>query len=378
MSELYIGLMSGTSVDAVDAALVDFATPAQPQLLATHGEPPTDDLRSDLLALSQEAAGISLQKLGELDQRVGAWLTDATCKLIDKAGVPSGQIRAIGNHGQTLYHAPNARYPFSLQIGDPNRIAHATGIPVVADLRGADMAAQGQGAPLAPAFHQQVFTADDELRCVVNIGGIANISILPARHSDTKVTGFDTGPGNSLMDAWTAKHMGQPQDTDAQWAASGTVNEQLLNQMLQDPFFQQAPPKSTGREYFNLAWVREHIANMTGLPGTADIQRTLLELTALSISNAIADTQSAPVERVLLCGGGSHNPLLRQRLQALLAPCPVETTNAYGVPVDWVEAVTFAWLAMRRMKRQPGNLPSVTGAQQPVVLGAVYAPPVSN
>ena len=372
---LYIGLISGTSMDAVDAALLDLSNPESPRLTATHAQPPAEDLRADLLALSQDVAGITLAKLGELDQRVGHWFADAALALLETSGTPTAAVRGIGSHGQTVHHAPDAPHPFSMQIGDPALIAVRTGIPTVGHLRGGDIAAGGQGAPLVPAFHQWVFRHPAERRAILNIGGIANLTLLPAGRGDEagEVLGFDTGPGNALLATWAVEHLGEPQDTDGRWAASGEVHEGLLSLMLQDPYFYRPPPKSTGREHFHLNWLHNRLASLGRPPNPADVQRTLCELTARTVATALEE-HGAGAERVLLCGGGARTPVLRQRLEALLAPRPVADTGDYGVPPDWVEAAAFAWLAMRTLEGLPGNLPSVTGAREAVVLGGVYAP----
>jgi anhydro-N-acetylmuramic acid kinase len=263
-----------------------------------------------------------------------------------------------------------------MQLGEPSVIAARTGIVTVAHLRGADMAAGGQGAPLVPAFHHRVFGDAAENRAILNLGGIANLTLLPAssgNDSADQVLGFDTGPGNALLDTWATEHLGEPQDTDGRWAGTGRVHEALLNLMLQDSYFQKAPPKSTGREYFHLAWLRGQITSLTQPPNPADVQRTLCELTALSVVTAL-DEYGPGDERILLCGGGARNPMLRERLTDLLSPRRIADTGDYGIPGDWVEAASFAWLAMRTLNGQPGNLPSVTGAREAVVLGGIYAP----
>lgn len=376
MPALYIGLISGTSMDAVDAALVDLENPSNPQLIARHAELPTDGLRNDLLALSQNVAGITLDKLGELDQRVGHWFADAALNLLKTSGTTASAILGIGCHGQTLHHAPRGQFPFSLQIGDSNTVAARTGIKTIGQFRGADIAAYGEGAPLAPALHHQIFQHATENRCVINLGGIANITLLPANADaadNSRVTGLDTGPASCLMDAWISQHLGEKQDTDAHWARAGQVDEPLLAHLLQEPYFHLSAPKSTGREYFNLDWLRRQLASLPRPPDPVDVQRTLCELSARTVADAIGECRPE-TERVLLCGGGARNPLLRERLQAMLAPRNVELTDDHGLDGDWVEAVAFAWLAMRTLAGLPGNIPSVTGAKKAVVLGGVYAP----
>lgn len=370
MSELYIGLISGTSMDAVDAALVDFTSGRTLQVIATHAHSLDDSLRQELLDLSQGSAGLALAKLGELDYRVGQAFADAALALLEQARVKPQDVAAIGSHGQTLYHAPDASYPFSLQIGDPNIIAARTDIATVADFRRRDMALGGQGAPLVPAFHHALFHSRDENRCVVNIGGIANITLLP--RDGSTVTGFDTGPGNALLDLWAGAHLGAPYDEDGRWAKTGHVLEILLQQLADDPFFGRQPPKSTGREYFSPGWLRRQLEALPKPPSPVDVQRTLCELTAQTIASGI-DRFGPGQERVLLCGGGSRNPVLTQAIAEALAPRPVELSGAYGLDGDWVEACAFAWLAMRTVEGKTGNLPAVTGAREAAILGGVYA-----
>lgn len=380
MTAIYIGLMSGTSMDAVDAALVDLQDPSRPVILARHAEPPESRLRSELLSLSQEVAGVTLAKLGELDQRVGHWFADAAENLLQTSSISHAQVLGIGNHGQTLHHAPRGQYPFSLQIGDSNVIAARTGITTVGQFRGADIAAGGEGAPLAPALHHQVFQHASEHRCVINLGGIANVTLLPANadpQDTSKLLGLDTGPASALMDAWISEHLGETQDTDAKWASSGRVDEPLLSHLLQEPYFHLSAPKSTGREHFNLDWLRNQLAGLPQPPDPVHVQRTLCELSARTVVDAVLE-YGPDTQRVLLCGGGAKNPLLRERITALLSPCGVELSDDYGVDGDWVEAVAFAWLTMRTIEGLPGNVPSVTGAKHAAVLGGIYRPRLMN
>lgn len=371
--DCYIGLMSGTSVDAADAAVVRFVDGHYPEILATHALAPEPGLRADLLHLSQQVAGVSLSKFGELDQRVGAWFAEAALAVIEKAGVTVDHIVAIGSHGQTVRHEPGAIFPFSLQLGAPSLIAARVGCTVVADFRNSDMAIGGQGAPLVPAFHHSLFSDPDQARVIVNIGGIANITVLPAQGTpQTKdVTGLDTGPGNALMDAWIATHLKRDMDENGQWAAAGTVDEPLLSLMLSDPYLGRPAPKSTGREYFNLDWLRAQIDSLPRPPRPVDVQATLCEFSAITIADAI-ETHGPGNEQLLLCGGGVRNAELCRRLSQHMAPRPIMRTDEYGIDSDWVEAVAFAWLAMRTLEGRSGNIPSVTGASAAVPLGGIY------
>ncbi len=322
-SRIAIGLISGTSIDAADAALVAFPDDASPRVLATHAAAPEPGLRAELLHLSQQVAGVSLSKFGELNQRVGAWFADAALALIKKAGVEAAAIVAIGSHGQTIRHEPDALYPFSLQLGAPSAIAAATGCRVVADFRNSDIAFGGQGAPLVSAFHRHIFADVQQPRVIINIGGIANLTLLPTRAADhdDAITGLDTGPGNALMDAWVSLHFEQPMDTDGHWAASGKVSSALLTQLMADAYFNRSAPKSTGREYFNLDWLRAQIDSISWPLKPVDVQATLCEFSARTIAQAI-DEYGPGDEELLLCVGGSRNPELRRRLAALVAPRP--------------------------------------------------------
>lgn len=362
---LFIGLMSGTSMDGIDAALVRCAG-QRVELLASHCHPWPADLQAAIRSLAVQGHG-SLARLGELDAAAGEVFADAVQRLLAAADLPAERVTAIGSHGQTLCHGPEADHPYSLQIGDPNRIAERCGITTIADFRRRDLAAGGQGAPLVPAFHQALLHAAGEDRVVVNIGGIANATLLPGRTGAT-VTGFDSGPGNCLMDRWSTLQRQQPCDDGGQWAASGTVNRQLLSTLLADPYFQQAAPKSTGTEYFSLAWLERRL---TAQLAPADVQATLSELTARTIADAV--TRDLPTAtRVLVCGGGVHNAELLRRLQAALPKAQVHSTAELGLDPDWVEAMAFAWLAAQTLAGNTGNLPSVTGARHAVVLGAIY------
>lgn len=364
----YIGLMSGTSVDAVDAALVQIGDEGEAILVATHVHPFPTELRSGIHALLAPGPD-ELFRAGQLDMALGRLYAEAVTALLEKTGLRTDQIRAIGSHGQTLRHHPDAPHPFTLQVGNPAVIAQYTGITTVADFRPRDMAAGGQGAPLAPAFHQAAFRAAGINRAVINIGGIGNVTFLPG--DDAPAVGFDTGPGNTLLDTWIGRHRGQDQDTDGAWAATGRCHAPLLAHLCEDPYFQRPPPKSSGREYFNLDWLDRALQAFGDPLPTQDVQATLVCLTVDTITDALWQFVPA-VDEVYVCGGGAHNPLVMARLQEKLAPVPVASTAGLGVDPDWVEAIAFAWLAHRTLHGQPGNLPAVTGARQAVVLGGIW------
>ncbi|WP_108470294.1 anhydro-N-acetylmuramic acid kinase [Rhodanobacter thiooxydans] len=370
-SALYLGLISGTSADSIDSVLVSFSRGA-PQLLASHAHPWPTTLRERMLALAQGETALDLDAFGRLDVEIGHGFADAAMQLLERSGTPAAAVRAIGSHGQTLRHRPIGAYPFTLQLGDPSVIAERCGIDVVADFRRADVAAGGQGAPLLPALHAMLLARAGHTRVILNLGGIANITVLG---SDGRVLGFDTGPANGLLDAWCLRQRGEPFDRDGAYAASGRPDAGLLDVLLADPYFALPPPKSTGREYFHLDWLAAH-APLTGLD-PADMQATLLELTARSVAAAI--TRHAPeADEVLACGGGVHNGALMRRLGELLAPRVLLGTSRYGIDPDFLEATAFAWLARQRLLGLPGNLPAVTGARGPRVLGAIYSAPAAG
>ncbi len=368
MTELYIGLMSGTSLDAIDAVLVELDDHRQ-HLLSHHSETLPRDLRQRLLGLNRSASG-EIARMAIADIELARLFARVALELCDKHGISPDQVRAIGSHGQTIRHAPDNSVPYTLQIGDPNTIAEITGITTVADLRRRDMAAGGQGAPLMPAFHNAMLRVNDETRVVVNIGGMANITILPA--DDNKpASGFDTGPGNVLMDYWSQQHNKQAYDKNGKWAASGKVDKPLLEYLLKDKYFSQAPPKSTGRDHFNDRWLEKRLSHDGKRRIRKNVQATLCELTAESISNAILE-YAADAQHVIVCGGGVHNTSLMFRLQQLLGNIQVRSSEDYGIDPDWMEAIGFAWLARQTLDNKAGNLPSVTGARQAVVLGGIY------
>lgn len=316
--------------------------------------------------MTAPAAAIPLDELGALDVAVGECFAEAALDVLARAGVSAGEVRAIGSHGQTVRHRPHATHPFSLQIGDAAVIAERTGLCTVSDFRRADVAAGGQGAPLAPAFHAAILA--DRVPCaVLNLGGIANLSLLD-RIGD--VLGFDTGPANCLMDAWHERHMGAPCDRDGAWAASGICDEDLLGNLLSDPYFAAAMPKSTGREYFNLAWLEARIGPRT--LRAVDVQATLLHLSARSIADAVRLT-SPDTAQVFACGGGVHNGSLMQALAHEFGAISISSTAEVGIDPDYVEAALFAWLARERLAGRPGNRIGVTGARAPRMLGAIHA-----
>lgn len=365
MSELYIGLMSGTSLDGIDAALVDFAE-EKIRLVDFLYTPFPDDLRQRISTISQPNQPILLKDYGQLDSELGICFANAVTELLKQSNCTNRQIIAIGSHGQTIYHEPNHSHGFSLQIGDPNRIAHLTGITTIADFRRRDIAAQGQGAPLVPAFHQAVFADKHCPRVIVNIGGIANITILNGQ----SVQGFDTGPGNTLMDLWHQRHHHQSYDLNGNWAASGKIDKPLLRALLSDAYFLLPPPKSTGKEYFSLPWLDRMLKGFNDLKAE-DIQATLCALTAQSIADAI-NKYAPSTQQMYVCGGGVYNAKLMTLLEQRFA-VPVMSTTALGIDPDGVEAIAFAWLARQTYEGLTGNLCSVTGAETPVILGGIYA-----
>jgi anhydro-N-acetylmuramic acid kinase len=366
---LFLGLISGTSADGIDAALVRFAPKLE--VLAARTFPYPDELQARILALARSRAEITLDDLGHLDVEIGERFAAAASGLLREAGIAGGAVAAIGSHGQTVCHRPHGPFPFTLQLGDPNVIAERTGIVTVADFRRADVAAGGQGAPLLPPLHAAVLADPARARAVLNLGGIANLTLLvPGK----PVIGFDSGPAKCLHDGWSMRERGVPRDEGGAWAAGGRVDDALVARLLGDAYFAAPPPKSTGREHFNLDWLD---ARLTGDIDAVDVQATLLQLSARSIANALRQT-SPDVREVYACGGGVHNDALMAALRAALPDATVATTAALGLDPDFVEAAGFAWLARARLEGMPGNLPSVTGAGGPRVLGGIYAPAVRH
>jgi anhydro-N-acetylmuramic acid kinase len=354
--------MSGTSLDGVDAALTSF-NGNHCQIIHKHFSAYSATLRTDLLALHSSGEN-ELERSMLLGNQLAQLYAATVNALLENAEVDPGSVHAIGCHGQTIRHRPELG--FTLQIGNAALLAELTNITVVADFRSRDIAAGGQGAPLVPAFHAAVFSDNKVHRVILNIGGIANLTDLP---TDGIVKGFDSGPGNLLINAWIEQHMGKAYDESGNWAMTGQVIAPLLETLLAHPYFAQLPPKSTGRDMFNLPWLTQYL---TPDHAPADVQRTLLELTAQSIVMAIKQYCATAAE-VYLCGGGAHNRLLVQRLQQLLHPVKIGLTDDLGIGTDWLEAAAFAWLAKQTLDHAPGNLPAVTGAEGPRILGAVYA-----
>lgn len=363
---LFIGLISGTSVDGVDAALVRFA----PRLEVLHARtyPYDDALAADVLRLSQADASLHLDEMGRLDTRLGEALARSALLLLDEAGVAAADIAAIGSHGQTLRHGPTGPHPFTLQLGDANVIAERTGACTVADFRRRDVAAGGQGAPLVPAFHAAMFGGSGEDRAVLNLGGIANLTLLPA---DGVVRGFDTGPGNGLMDAWVLQHRGQRYDRGGAFAAQGEVDSSLLQALLAEPWLALPPPKSTGRDLFHVEWLQARLGDTPRRP--EDVQATLCRFTARTVMDALRASLPG-CRRLLVCGGGVHNASLQAALAGEWPGLAIESTASQGLDPDFVEALAFAWLARETLAGRPGNLPAVTGAKGPRVLGSIFAP----
>jgi len=359
--QLYVGLMSGTSLDGVDASVVDFSAD-QAQVLAGVHLPFEPRLRAALLALNAPGSD-EIHRAALLGVELAHRYATAAQAALADAGISAQQVAAIGCHGQTVRHRPELGY--TVQIGNPALLAELSGIRVVADFRSRDVAAGGQGAPLAPAFHAFAFGSTEEDRAVVNLGGMANLTWLPCSRP---VTGFDCGPGNCLMDLWAERHLGVPMDANGDWAAGGTVDQGLLGRFLAEPYITAPPPKSTGRDLFNAEWLSAHGAD------TADprvTQATLLEFSARCVSDAL-EQHCAGVRRVIVCGGGVRNLALMQRLGRLCAPVPVVSSQTCGLSPEWVEAVAFAWLAKMALEEAPANLPAVTGARGSRVLGAIY------
>ncbi len=369
---LFIGMLSGTSRDGADAVLVRFDK-EQPKLLASLCVSYSAPLAKDLKDLIDRRARPDHASLQRLDRELAEFFALAAWGLLEKAAVRAEEISAVGSHGQTVWHHPFFPDPETIQLGDPQRMADLLGIPTIGHFRQADVAAGGQGAPLAPLLHKALLMPDRGIRAVVNIGGISNISLL---HANGSVTGHDTGPGNCLLDSWIRKHQGKDYDASGQWAAGGKVDRLLLDRLLDDPYFNRKAPKSTGVEYFNEVWLESglnahRLEQSTSHTDLCDVQATLSELTAYSIADAV---RFGGADEVLVCGGGAHNLDLLQRLRRLLPDKAVETTHKVGLDPDWVEGILFAWLARERLAQTLQDTPPITGANQPVLLGDIFEP----
>ena len=357
-------------MDGIDAGLFDIRG-NRCLTVATLSNAYPEELRERLTTASRNPESCTVELIGTLDHWVGDCFRKAAEDLLAMSGIQRSAVRAIGSHGQTLRHKPRNDRPYTLQIGDPNLIAAGTGITTVADFRRRDLALGGEGAPLATAFHRHFLADARESRVILNIGGFANITILPS--GGGVVRGFDTGPGNTLLDTWIQSQKGQPYDRDGAWGSSGHVADGLLEVLRDDSYFRAAPPKSTGFEYFNLAWLQERLAAATGKKAIAaqDVQATLAALTATTIADAVHE-QAPATERLLVCGGGVRNDHLMRLLADSMPEIAISTTAAHGIEPGWVEAATFAWLAQRRLDGLAGNLPSVTGASAEAVLGGIW------
>ena len=364
--ELIIGLLSGTSRDGVDAVLVNF-TRRSMDLLHANCKPYPVAIKKTLDQLIESGQPPAEDMARLLDDSLGRFFARVAQDLAREAGMEMRDISAIGSHGQNVWHAPSGDEPVSIQLGNGGLMARNTGVRVVTNFRHADLKAGGQGAPLAPLLHRQLFYDEGEDRAIANIGGIANLTLLPA---SGPVTGFDCGPGNCLMDAWTMRHLQKPYDDAGSWAAKGEVDAHLLESMLRDPYFLQPPPKSTGLEHFNMGWLQRILAGNES--GATDVQATLAEMTALTIAHSLQ--LNALPKRLLVCGGGAHNTHLLGRIAAALPEVVVDTTTRYGAEPDWVEGLLFAWLARERLAGRASNTPPITGATHPVLLGDIFEP----
>lgn len=363
---LFIGLLSGTSIDGIDSALIRLSAEGSiVETLATTTTPISPSMAKEIRAIGAKS---SLDKICEIDHYLADAFAAAANKMLVQA--PNTEtVAAIGCHGQTVWHNGQSFPPVSVQLGDANRIVAQTGTQVVTDFRRRDIAEGGQGAPLAPAFHAHCLNRAEEYQAILNLGGIANLTLLPPKTAKETPSGFDTGPANTLLDSWSREILHKDYDYCGRWAATGQVNSDLLACLLADKYFSQPPPKSTGPEYFSLDWLRQ---NLNWELAPEDVQATLVELTAASVAKSLKNWGGGGIERILVCGGGTHNHLLLERLQEICRPRPVQTTAAIGVDPDYVEAMAFAWLAWARLNCLPGNLPAVTGARCPAVLGGLY------
>ena len=364
---LYIGLMSGTSLDAIDVALCRF-TEEDTSIIEFQALPLPEQIRSEISTFSH-SMNIDIELLAALDIKLGRLFSEAALGILKSTSYDRTDIAAIGSHGQTIRHKPKSAetaFPFSLQIGDPNTIAETTGITTIADFRRRDIAAGGEGAPLVPAFHQAVFSSEKLRRVIVNIGGFANVTLLDGNRL---AGGFDTGPGNSLLDSWIMQHLAQPFDSNGDWAGGGKVNEDLLGSLLSEEYFLKKEPKSTGKELFNMEWLNTKLQKLGKDIPKQDVQSTLSELTAKSICMAISDFNA---HEVYICGGGAHNTDLFDRIRKILATTKVESIEKLGFEADHIEAAAFAWLSYRTLHGLTCNSPISTGASGDRILGAIF------
>ncbi|MDF1589191.1 MAG: anhydro-N-acetylmuramic acid kinase [Gammaproteobacteria bacterium] len=366
---LYIGIMSGTSLDGLDVVVIEYSDTHSFKLIAAETFPFPNKLDHRLSELIS-TTNCKLLDLGQLDIELGQVIADCITILLNKNNIAASDINAIGSHGQTLFHSPDSPFPFSMQIGNGNTIAQQTNITTITDFRQRDIAAGGQGAPLVPVFHKELFADGHTDRAIVNIGGISNITLLPA-NSSSAILGFDSGPGNGLLNAWIQSHRNTPFDKDGIWAASGQCHDALLELLMNEAYFGISIPKSTGRELFNLTWLNNKLAQLDQPVAAADVQATLIQLTVKSIADAMA-RYASNVKEMYLCGGGTHNTFLISQLRKDLPDLSIQSTQVLGLHPDWVEASAFAWLAYKTLNKQSGNLTSVTGAKQSVILGATY------
>ena len=366
MNNSYIGLISGTSADAIDAIAVTIDDQNNICQLASLAYPIEDSLRDEIFSIQSEST--SLKQLGELDTRLGETFANAATTLIKNSKLDSNTIQAIGSHGQTIKHDPDCSNPYTIQIGNPSIIAERTNITTVADFRRRDIAAGGQGAPLVLAFHQAWLGKQDG-SVVLNMGGIANITVLANQSTEPRL-GFDTGPANTLLDAWSRKHLNKAFDEKGQWAKGGSINQQLLDSLLKHPYFRKVPPKSADIGQFNLSWLENFLRLFPDI-SPQDVAATLVELTVASIKNALSSWASGTIQ-VIACGGGCRNEYLMEELAKRIYPIRLTTTSEYGIDADWIEATAFAWLAKQTLLKKPGNAHHSTGAKHPCILGGVY------
>lgn len=369
MDNYFVGLMSGTSLDAIDGVIIRIENNGGIEIISMINTPYPDSIATKLRNIIS-GKNKSVHEIFSLDTELGELYSATTLDLISKSGFKPIDIKAIGCHGQTIRHQPDGKYPYSLQIGNPSVIVENCGITTVSNFRARDIAAGGQGAPLVPSFHMAVFSSPEVKRVIVNLGGIANITLLPKTKSKEMVSGYDTGPGNCLLDAWHLSCKGTPIDENGAWSASGTADKKLLDALLVDSYFSKSSPKSTGTEYFNLEWLENTSPLVTKLKAE-DVQATLAELTAHSIALAII-REGYDRDEIFLCGGGVHNADLMQRISRHLSSASINTTEKLGLDPDFVEATAFAWLAWRTLEKKTGNLPAVTGARHPVILGGIF------